>query len=157
MVGEDDQGQDGPAAPQFGEVGLGEEVDNHVGDTQGLANFTGNDGVLALNQGEDPADDIHDDGGDTGGDAEGGNGGAHDLTGLFHGVHVGDGGSDGAEHHGNYHAEHQIGEDGTQPGQVGSLLRPYPTKNAAGHDAGQHADDKAVVFQKLFHRNSPCM
>ena len=149
--GEDDQGQDGPAGPQLHEVGLGEEVDDHVGQAQRLADLTLGDGVLALNQGEDAADHIHDDGGDACGGAEGGHGGAHDLAGLLHGLHVGDGGADGAEDHRHDHAEHQVGEDGAEPCQAAGLLGEQPAEDAAGGDTGQHAGDKAIVFQEIFH------
>ena len=161
--GKDDEGQDGPAAPKLREVGLGEEVDDHVRKTQGLAHFALGGVVLALDQGEDPADDVHDDGGDACGDHECTDGDTHDLACLFHGVHVGNGRGDGAEHHRNHNAEHQINKYSTQGLQdPGAGLQNVAVRilhrgedgahDTAGHDTGQHEDQKAVIFQKfLYH------
>ena len=164
--GEDDQGQNCPAAPQFGEVRLGEEVDDHIRKAKGGTHFALGHLILALDQGEDPGDDVHDQRGDTGGDTEGNHSNTHDLAGLFHGVHVGNGGGDGAEYHGDHDTEHQIDEYGTQRFQNGGTgVNDHITRldhgedgtgDAAGNDTGEHHDDEAVVFQKLFHRKSPC-
>ena len=140
-----DQGQNGPAAPQLGEVGLGEEVDEHVGQAQGIADLALHDLIGVADHGDDPGDHIHDDRGKSGGDEEGRNGDAHDLAGALDALHVGDGRCDGAEYHGHHNAEHQVDEHGAQGLEAGGV-GPQDAHDAAGYNTCQHAQQKSVAF-----------
>ena len=146
-----DQGQDGPAAEQLRKVGLGKEVDDHVAEAQGLADLTLHDGVAAVHQGKDAADNIHQHAGDGGGDQKGGDGHTHDLAGTLHALHVGDGRGDGAEHHRHDHAEHHVDEQCAQKFDLAAEARGERAHQAAGHDACEHTQDKPVVLQEILH------
>ena len=143
-----DKGQDGPAAEQLKEVGLGEEVYNqggnvHAGYLVGCFK-AGSNGV----NGDEAHDDVHDDCGDGCGNKEGGDGHAHDPAGLFCGIHVCDGGGDGAEDHGHHHAEHQVSKNGSK-GCKHSGIGPDKAHDTAQHDTQYHGAQEPVVLKKL--------
>ena len=150
-----DQGQNGPAAQQLGKVGLGKEIDDHIAEAQRLADLALHNGILAVHQRDQTADDVSQHTGDGGGDQEGRYGDAHDLAGPLDAFHVGDGGGDGAEYHRHHHAEHQIDEQRAQEFDLSAEARRQPTHKAAGHDAGQHTQDKPIIFQKFLHVSPP--
>ena len=148
-----DQGQDGAAAQQLREVGLRKEVHDHVAEAQRLADLALHDGIAAVHQGNDAADDVHQHTGDSGGNKERGDGHAHDLTGALHALHVGDGGGDGAEHHGHHHAEHHVDEQRAQEFDLAAEARRERAHQAAAHDAGEHTQNEPVVFQEFLHND----
>ena len=140
--GRHNQRQDGPAAQQFIEVGLGEEVHDQVGQSQA-------GGLLRLELGSDREDrqkahdDIHDQSSDGGSAQEGDDGGAQQFAGALDVLHVGDGGGDGEEHHGHHHAEHHVHEQRSQGLQL-SRVGPYGAHDAAGHDTDEHQNQKTI-------------
>ncbi len=148
---ENDQRQDGPAAEQLHKVGLGKEVDDHVADAQNLAGVRRRGLIAAGDHRQHPHDDVHNDGGNARSDHEGSQGHAHDLTGSLGTGHIGNGGGNGGEHHGNHRAEHQVREDGAQRLQGRRRLGEQQTDQTAGDNAHQHAQQKTVVLEELFH------
>ena len=147
--GRHNQGQNRAAAQQFRKVGLGEEVDDHILPAERVADLTLADGVLAADEREDAADDVHQYARDGGGDKERRDRGTHDLTGALHVLHVGDSGANGAEHHRHHDAEHHIDKEGSEELNFQAESGPDTAHDAAKHDTRQHADDKPVVFQKF--------
>ena len=161
--GKDDQRQDGSAAQQLMEVGLGEEADNQLTQAHGIIYCALNSLVAFGNQRDQPANDVHNDGSNGGGGAEGNQSGTHQLACPLCAFHVGNRGGDGAEHHGNHDAEHHVDEQGAQGLQHSRAgvdhftagifdRRPESAGHAAGNDTNQHENDKGVVFQELLHR-----
>ena len=152
-----DQRQDGAATQQLREVRLGKEVHDHVAEAQRLADLTLHDGVVSVHQREDAADDIHQHTGDGGGSEKRDDGHAHDLTRPLHALHVGDGGGNGAEYHGHHHAEHHIDEQRAQEFDLAAKGRGERAHQTAGHNAGEHTQDKPVVLQEFLHSSPPKM
>ena len=143
-----DQRQDGLAAEQLHEVGLGKEVDDHVAEAQRIADLAFRDGVVTIHEREDAADDVHDDTSDSGSDQERCDGHTHDLTGALDTFHIGDGGGDGAEHHGNHRAEHHVDEQCTQEFDLFAEVRGKCAHETAGDDAGEHEDQESVSLKE---------
>ena len=146
--GGNDERQDGPAAPQLDKVGLGEEVDDHVGNAQTCVHFSLGELIGAGGQGEDAHNNVHQNRGDGGGDQEGDNGGTQHFARAAHTVHIGDGGGDGTEHHRHHNAEHQVDKYGSQRLKGGSA-GPDSADDAAGHDTHQHGYQEAVILEKV--------
>jgi hypothetical protein len=165
-----DQRQDGLAAPKLCEIGLGEEVDDHIGHAQRAADLALDQIIFARDRRDEPHNDVGDDCGDGRRHEERRNGHAHDLTGALGALHIRDRGRDRAEHRRDGDAEHQVQEHGAERLEHGRALdddhrltvndlldrRPDGADDAAGDDTDQHQDQEAVVFQKaaLFH-NTP--
>ena len=140
-----DQRQDGPSAEQLGEIGFGEEVDDHVRNTKCFPDLSFRRGLVTDDQRDASCDDVHDQSRDGCRHAEGGNRRTHDLAGTARTLHVCDGGRNGDEHHRNDDTEHHVDEDGSD-GLQRCCARPGRTNDTAGHDADDHADQKAIVF-----------
>ena len=118
-----DERQDSLTAPQLAEVGLGKEIDDHVGYAQGRADLSLNDGVVTGNDGEEANDDVHDDRRYCGGGKKGSDGDAHYPSRTSCAGHICDSRCYRAENHGNDDAEHEVYEnrsdglkDGSSPG-----------------------------------------
>ncbi len=150
-----DQGQNGPAAQQLRKVRLRKEVHDHIAEAQRLTDLALHDGVAAVHQRENAADNVHQHAGDGGGDKERGDSHAHDLAGALHTLHIGDGGGDGAEHHGHHHAEHHVDKQRTEEFDLAAERRRKCAYQAARYDSGEHTQDKPVVLQKFFHSDLP--
>ena len=159
-----DEREDGLAAPEVGEIGLGEEVDDHVADAERAADLALDQLIFSDDRRNDQDDDVGDDGGDGGGGQERADRDAHDLARAPGAAHVGDGRGDRAEHRRDGNAEHQVQEHRAERLEhrraldgdltVCSLDRgPERTDDAAGDDAGQHQDQKTIIFPEttLFH------
>ena len=146
--GRHDEGQDGSAAPQLGKVGLGKEIDDHVGKAQTCVNFAFHKLVGAGGERDETDNDIHQQGGNGGGDQKGDDRGAQHLAGSFHAAHVCNGGGDGAEHHRNHNAEHQVDKHRAKGFKSGGS-GPYSTDDTAGDDADEHRDDEPIILKKL--------
>ena len=148
---EHDHGQDGTAAQQLHEVRLGEEVDDHIAQADDLGDVCLRGSIVAGDHGEHPHNGVHDHSGDTGGDAEGSQSHTHDLTSPLCTGHIGNGRSNGAEHHGHHRAEHQVGEDRAEGFQCRRGLGEHQSHNAAACHADKHAQQESVVLEELFH------
>ena len=142
----DDQGQNSPAAQQLHKVGLGEEADDHIPCSHNLAGISGRHIVGAGNNGKDADNSVHNEGSNGGGDGKGTQGSTHDLTGPLHAGHIGNGGGDGAEYHGNHQTEHHVGKQFAQGLQIAGKAGPQQTNHAAAGNAKQHTDNKGIVF-----------
>ena len=142
-----DQRQDGPSAEQLGEIGFGEEVDDHVRNTKCFPDLSFRRGIVTDDQRDASCDDIHDQSRDGSRHAEGGNRRTHDLAGTARTLHVCDSRRDGDEHHRNDDTEHHVDEDGPD-GLQRCCARPGRTDDTAGYDADDHADQKAIVFKE---------
>ncbi len=111
------------AAPKLCEIGLGEEVDDHIGHAQRAADLALHDQVIfARDRRDEPHNDVGDDCGDGCRHEERRNGHAHDLTGALGALHIRDRGRDRAEHRRNGDAEHQVQEHGAERLEHGRAL-----------------------------------
>ena len=105
-----DEGQDSPAAPELCKVRLGEEVDNHIRNSESRADLALSDLIGTGGYGDHADDYVHDDCGDGCGHKEGRDGNAHDLAGSLRAGHIRDSRGYGAEDHRYDYAEHEVYE-----------------------------------------------
>ena len=122
-----------------------ERINAFLGQPERVADLTLADGVLAADEREDAADDVHQYARDGGGDKERCDRGTHDLTGALHVLHVGDSGANGAEHHRHHDAEHHVYKHGSERLKAGGS-RPDRADNAACDDAGEHREYEPIVL-----------
>ena len=142
-----DELQDGTAAPEIGEVGLGEEADDHLSGAHRLGGARLKGGLAGVD-GDEADQNIHDHRGNDGGAYKGDNRSAHQLAGAFHALHVGNGGGDGDEHHRHHHAEHHVDEQRAERLE-NTGVGPDKTDDNAQHNANDHGAEEPVVLQEI--------
>ena len=144
-----DQRKDSAAAPELGEVGLREEVDDERADIYGT-----DAGLFIAGRGSKHGNkmnnDVHQNRSNGSGGKERSDRDAHDAPRAFCRAHVCDRRGDGAEHHRHNDAEHHINKQRPERFESRSP-RPCRTDNTAGDDAEKHQCNETVFLHKLLH------
>ena len=139
--------QNGPAAPQFGEVSLCKETDNQLPCIHFCSRCLFKNRISHINRYK-PYNHIHNYRCNDRRAHKSDYRRAHQFPRSLRAFHICNGGRNREEHHRDDHTEHHVDKEGTQRLQC-TCSRPYKPDDNAEHDSENHCKKEPVVLKEI--------